>query len=387
MCTDHIPGLRVCNGCLKTKGVHPPYLIKDTMSEYTSTKSFVDKYHKQALKNISILLVSVIGVIIVTGLFSVSVYDDISLIESYQIIIDHIRGVEHEFRSQEWWADRYIWNMVIPRIVAALLAGISLSAAGALMQALMNNPLADPYSTGISSGAAFGAIAALVTGLTINGMQGGMIISAFVGSMVPVGIVILISKKMPLSPAALILVGTALSYFFNSMVTYMLVMTDVETLQTAYIWQIGSFESITWDSIPLMAVATLICSIIVLILSKKLNIMSLGDANAKSLGLDVEKFRLICLIVMAVMTASIVCFTGTIGFLGLVAPHLVRIVVGSDNKFVVPISMALGAFILLLADYVALSTEVTVGTIMSMIGAPLFFILIVWQRKGYGAIY
>ncbi len=360
------------------------------MSENLHSDSLVERYHHLTMRKLLVLVVSVIGVIIVVGLFSVSAYDNISLMEAYRIIWDHIMGVEYEPRTTEWWADRFIWNTVMPRIVAAIVAGASLAAAGALMQALMNNPLADPYSTGISSGACFGAIVALVLGLTITSTSGqsGMIVNAFVGAMIPVGVVILISKRMPLSPAALILVGTALSYFFSSMVTYLLVITDADTLQNAYIWQVGTLDTIVWSSIPMMVVVTAVGSAFVMLLTRQLNVLSLGDANAKTLGLDVEKFRVVCLIVMAIMTASIVCFTGTIGFLGLVAPHLVRILVGSDNKFVVPISMAVGSFILVLADYIAMTiSDVPVGVVMSIIGSPIFFLLILWQKKGYGTVY
>ncbi|MBR7152728.1 MAG: iron ABC transporter permease [Candidatus Methanomethylophilaceae archaeon] len=360
------------------------------MNPIESSDELVTRYHRQALRKLLVLVVSVVGVIVVVGLFSVSVYDSVSIMEAYGIIWDHIMGVQHAPRSTEWWADRFIWNTVMPRVVAAIVAGASLAAAGALMQSLMNNPLADPYSTGISSGACFGAIMALVLGLTINSLSGqsGMVVNAFLGSLIPVAIVILISKRMPVSPASLILVGTALSYFFSSMVTYMMVITDADTLQNAYIWQVGTLDTVTWESIPLMFGVTVVGSAFVMFLSRQLNILSLGDANAKTLGLDVEKFRIVCLLVMAVMTASIVCFTGTIGFLGLVAPHLVRLLIGSDNRFVIPIAMAMGAFILVLADYIAMSvSDVPVGVVMSIIGSPIFFALILWQKKGYGTVY
>lgn len=228
----------------------------------------------------------------------------------------------------------------------------------------------------------------MVTSLTIAANQNGTVISAFIGAMIPVTIIIVISKKMDVSPATLILIGTAISYFFNSMVTYMMVITDAETLKNAYIWQIGTLDNVQWESIPMIATITLIGSLIVMLLSKTLNVMSLGDASAKTLGLDVDKIRIFSLLIMAIMTASIVCFTGTIGFIGLVAPHVVRIVIGSDNKFVIPISMTFGALLLVFADYLAFAiVGLPVGLITSMIGSPIFLLLILWQRKGYGAIY
>ena len=353
-----------------------------------SSEDLIENYRFQLFKKTMLLVVSIACLLLTIGLLSMSAYDNITLWQAYEVIINHILGNEYEFRSELWWADRTIWYSIIPRVLAGILAGMSLAAAGTLMQSLMKNPLADPYSTGISSGACFGAIAAMVTGLTITASQNGTVISAFIGAMIPVAIIIVISKKMDVSPATLILIGTAISYFFNSMVTYMMVITDAETLQNAYIWQIGTLDNVQWESIPLIATITLIGSVIVMFLSKTLNVMSLGDASAKTLGLDVEKVRTFCLLVMAVMTASIVCFTGTIGFVGLVAPHVVRMIIGSDNKFVIPISMTFGALLLVFADYVAFSiVGLPVGLITSMIGSPIFLLLILWQRKGYGAIY
>ena len=143
-----------------------------------------------------------------------------------------------------------------------------------------------------------------------------------------------------------------------------------------------------WSSLPIMAVVTVVGSLAVMILSSKLNIMSLGDNSAISLGVDIQKFRLVCLILMAVMTAAIVSFTGILGFIGLVAPHLVRLVIGSDNRFVVPLSMSVGALLMLVSDYLAFQfASIPVGVVLSVIGSPVFFALIVWQNKRTGAIY
>ena len=355
----------------------------------TQKDALIDRYHKQALKKLMILFICVSGTVLIFGLLSVTTYNTMSLKEAYEIIINHIIGHEYPIRTTEWWADFYIWNTAIPRGVVAVIAGASLAAAGTLMQSLMNNPLADPYSTGISSGACFGAVAAIIMGISFNVTSSGstIVFNAFVGSMIPAAIMIVISKKIEMTPATLILIGTALSYFFNSMVTYMMVTTDADTLHSAYLWQVGTLENVTWDDVPLMFAVTAIGTVFTILMSRQLNIMALGDASAKTLGLDVEKFRIICLTVMALMTASIVSYVGIIGFLGLVAPHLVRMVVGSDNRFVIPISMSVGAFLLILADYFAISFGIPVGVVMSVIGSPIFFALIVFKKKSYGAIY
>ncbi|WP_400223975.1 FecCD family ABC transporter permease [Methanomethylophilus alvi] len=350
----------------------------------------ISEYHHLMARRLILLLVCIVGIILFVGLFSLSAYEGISLSDTYHIIWNHICGNEYEKRSLFWWADRYIWNTAIPHALVAIIAGASLAVCGALMQSLMGNPLADPYSTGISSGACFGAVAAIVVGVSFSSVTGemGIVTNAFIGALIPAMLIIFISERVRMTPATLILLGTAISYFFNSMITYVMVTTDADTLKSAYLWQVGSLDGMTWSSVPLMLAVTIVGSAFVMMATRKLNVMSLGENSAISLGIDVQKFRIICLALMAVMTAAIVSYTGIIGFVGLVAPHIVRLVIGSDNKFVVPISMAVGAFLLLFADYIAYQlSNIPVGVVMSLIGSPVFFILIVLQSRKSGVIY
>ncbi|AMK14128.1 iron ABC transporter permease protein [methanogenic archaeon mixed culture ISO4-G1] len=353
----------------------------------TATVDIQTKYHILTMRKVMVLAISIVGVILAVGFLSLSVCPDISLGEAYGLIWNHLIGTEYVPGSQDWWNDRFIWNRSLPRSVCAIVAGIGLAASGVMMQSLMNNPLADPYSTGISSGACFGAVASIVMASLFNAAYGDgtTIIFAFLGAMIPAMIIILISSRILVTPATLILLGTAISYFFNSMITYMMVTTDADTLQNAYIWQIGTLDTVTWSQMPIIASISIAGAAVVLLLSKKLNLLALGDNSAKTLGLDVESFRIVCLMVMAVMTAGIVSFTGILGFVGLVTPHIVRFLVGSDNKFVTPISMAFAAFLLLISDYLSQTVfDVQVGAVLALIGSPIFFILIVTQRKGRG---
>lgn len=348
------------------------------------------EYRRGILVKAVMIVVSIVGIVLFVGLLSVSNYEGVGLRETYQIIWNHLFGEPYETGSLFWWADRYIWNTAMPHALAAILAGASLAVCGAMMQSIMTNPLADPYSTGISSGACFGAISAIVMGVTFSTVAGemGIVTNAFIGAMVPALLIIFLSQRIHMTPATLILLGTAVSYFFNSMVTYLMVTTDVDTLQSAYMWQIGSLDGMTWSSLPIMAAVTIIGSAIVMAMASKLNVMSLGENSAVSLGVDIQTFRLCCLILMAVMTAAIVSFTGILGFIGLVAPHLVRLVIGSDNRFVIPMSMAVGALLMLVSDYLAFQfAAIPVGVVLSVIGSPVFFALIVWQNKRTGAIY
>ena len=348
------------------------------------------EYHKAIARKILLLIICIIGIVLFVGLLSISNYEGVGLRETYEIIWNHICGNEYPLKSLEWWADRYIWNTAMPHALAAIVAGAALAICGTMMQSMMSNPLADPYSTGISSGACFGAVAAIIVGISMTSVSGemGIVCNAFIGALVPALLIIFISQRIRMTPATLILLGTAISYFFNSLITYMMVTTDADTLKNAYMWQIGSLDGMTWSSLPIMLIVTVIGSIVVMMTANKLNVLSLGENSAISLGVDVQRFRTACLVLMAIMTAAIVSFTGIIGFVGLVAPHLVRMIIGSDNRFVAPISMVMGALLLLIADYIAFElSNIPVGVVMSIIGSPVFFALIIYQSRKPGVIY
>lgn len=354
-------------------------------------EAMVRQYHHGIFLKLVLLAVMIVAIVLMVGFMALSVYDTLTLGEAYEVIIGHIQGVDFPLRSEYWWADHYIWDTAMLYALAAIISGAALACCGSLMQSLMSNPLADPYSTGISSGACLGAMAAIIMGVSISTMTGtaGTVINAFVGAMVPAAIVIIISERIRMTPATLILIGTALSMFFGALMSFMMVSTDSETLQEVYLWQVGNFDHLGWNAIPVMLGITVVGSILVMLLTRKLNIMSLGDASAQSLGIDVRRFRTLALTLMAVMTAAIVAYVGIIGFIGLVCPHIVRLLTGSDNKYVIPISMALGALLMICAAYLSLTVgSMPIGVIISAIGAPIFFLLIVFSKNsGKGAIY
>ena len=355
-----------------------------------SSEGMIEEYHHLIARRILLLVFCIAGIILFAGLLSITNYPDLTIGKTYELIIKHITGQQDTYTRAEWWADRYIWNTAMPHVVLAILAGASLAVCGTLMQALMGNPLADPYSTGISSGACFGAVSAIIAGTFFAAISGqtGIILNAFLGAMIPAVIIVILASRIKMTPATLILLGTALSYFFNSMITYLMVTTDADNLKSAYLWQIGNLNNVSWSSIPFIAIVTIVGSIIIMGMANKLNIMANGEHTAISLGVDIQNFRTYCLLLMAIMTASIIAYTGIIGFVGLVAPHLVRMIIGGDNKFVIPISMTAGAFIILLADYISyLLSGIPIGVITCLIGSPVFFFLIIWQSKRTGAIY
>lgn len=360
------------------------------MQEDVEADGFREEYHHLIARRLLLLAVSIAGIILFVGLLSITNYPDMTVGEAYDLIWRHVTGRQDTFDSYEFWADRYIWKTAMPHAAMAILAGASLAVCGTLMQAIMGNPLADPYSTGISSGACFGAVAAIVAGSffsAING-QSGIVLNAFLGSMIPAVIIIVVAGRIRMTPATLILLGTAISYFFNSLTTYMMVTTDADTLKSAYLWQVGNLTNVDASALPGVAAVTIVGGAVIMGMSNKLNIMANGDSTAISLGVDIQRFRMLCLLLMALMTSVIVAYTGIIGFIGLVSPHLVRLVIGGDNKFVIPISMVVGAFLMLLADYIAfMLSNIPIGVVISLIGSPVFFALIVWQSRRTGAVY
>lgn len=352
-----------------------------------TNNEFVEGYRRANFRKIALSLVCLIILLAVTVYFILTIYPPISASEAIDVIRTHLDGGSYARRTTMWWADYYIFEEAIPIMLGAIVAGCGLAAAGSLMQAIMNNPLADPYSTGISSGACLGAVASIVVGVSFATAGGyGIVVNAFIGAMVPALIIIILARKIHMTPATLILAGSALSYFFNAMITYLMYSANPDDLQEAYLWQVGNFSNVTMDTLPVMAIITIIGSILVFLMSKTLNVMSMGDKSAKALGIDVENFRVICLLLMAVMTAGIVSFTGILGFVGLVSPHIVRLIVGSDNRFVLPISMLMGATLLVVSEYLAkvVFDDIAVGVIVSLIGSPIFFLLIVGQKKNKG---
>lgn len=342
-----------------------------------------------AVRVLFIALIAVVAVALILVSLTVGTRS-LSVEQVYTLLIDHIKGVTYD-RTTEfelWFDDNIVWNSRLPRALFAIVAGAGLAVAGAAMQSVMKNPLADPYTTGISSGALMGVALSMVLGFSVgSGDTGGfgIVVNAMLFAIIPVAVIYLMSPFLNSSPATLILAGTAVSYLFSSLTDILLVSTDSETLAGVYQWQIGTLSDLTWES---LAFSLLLCgagTVLLMFLANKLNLMSLDDKDARALGLDSDKMRLLCLMVLSFMAASIISFTGVIGFVGLIVPHMVRMVVGADNRLVIPGSVAVGAAFLLGCDIISRSIDVSavipVGVVTSLIGAPIFLYLVVIQRR------
>lgn len=339
-------------------------------------------YHKNTVKKLTFIVLCILLAFIAAGL-AMSIGDySVSFLDTYKVVWDHLFGTVPDYLET---ADYIIWDWRLPRICTGLLAGAGLGAAGAVMQSILRNPLADPYTTGISSGASFGATLAMGLGITIVGGTYAIVIGAFVFALVPMFVIITVSKMKGASPTTMIMAGIAVMYIFNAMTTMIKLWVDPDKLSAIFSWSVGSIDGATWLQVYTMFVIVVLGYFILQILSRRLNVLSTGDESSRSIGVNADQLRLICMLVVSLLAAGVVSFTGLIGFVGLVSPHIVRLVIGSDNRYLIPASAAFGAALLTVADIVGRTIiapdVIQVGVVTAFIGGPLFLYLIIKQKK------
>ncbi|MCQ2079916.1 MAG: iron ABC transporter permease [archaeon] len=304
---------------------------------------------------------------------------DISFVKVYETLWNHLTG-----NIKDALDDNVVWVQRLPRVLTAIFVGVGLAAAGAAMQSMMKNPLADPYTTGISSGALFGATLAMSLGFTIISGFYGRVLNAFIFAMVPALFITVLSRWKKPSPAMMILVGIAIMYIFNAVQSYMMLRADPNSASSIYTWSVGSIGMTTWEQIPVICIFSLGGFILLVLMTRTLNALNSGDAYAKSLGINVDHVRIVCLLLVSIIAAGIVSFTGIIGFIGLVSPHIARIFVGNDNRILLPASALLGACMMIVCDIVGfliLGATLQIGIVTAMIGGPLFMIILIAQQK------
>jgi len=288
-----------------------------------------------------------------------------------------------------------VYEVRLPRIVMAIVTGISLSCAGVIMQALLRNPLADPFTLGVSSGAAFGAALAIVAGASVFGInlvQSGhwmIALNAFVFGCLAVLVVYGIARLKNSSTTVLLLAGVAIGQLFSAGVSGLKYFSDNEALKDLVVWLMGGFWGAKWQVLQIL-IPLLVLSLGILVkYAWDLNALSAGEEVARTLGVKVKRIRWVCLLVVTLMASTTIAFTGIIGFIGLVAPHISRIIIGTDTRFLLPCSCLVGALLLLLSDTAArmlLSpVEIPVGIITALFGAPFFVYLLVKKRRDYWA--
>jgi len=263
----------------------------------------------------------------------------------------------------------------LPRILLGAIVGFALSTAGAIMQGFFRNPMADPSIIGVSSGAAVGAVATIAFPLVFPfGLQA----AAFVGALLAAfGVYVIATENGRTPVATLLLAGIAIQTFLGAVISYMLLQSG-ESLEEAILWLMGHLQYSSWGRIEETLPVTLLFFGILLAYARDLNVLLLGEEDAHALGIDVERTKRLLLAGSSVITAAAVAVAGVIGFVGLIVPHMMRLIVGPDHRILIPTSALAGATFLVLADTVARSgpAEVPVGIVTAAVGAPFFLFLL-----------
>lgn len=332
------------------------------------------------LFNVILLVTLLFSAMYVVGLGAAN----ITVKDSYRIIYSHLAGLESGYLKS---LESIVLHYRLPRILMAILVGSGLSIAGAIMQSVVHNPIATPYIMGISSGGYVGAVLYFIFAPLLFTSTVGLMFMSIMGSMVTCLLVLYVSKKTAdMSTVTLILIGSVMNVMFLSVGNFLMSLFGTfESITNITFWTMGSLTKATWPNVAMVFVVVLMGGIFSIIHGKNLDILMQGDEVAVTLGLEVEKLRYLYLFVISVMTGFIVATCGIIAFVGLIVPHLCRILVGTSHRRLLPVVSLVGALLLVWSDALARSmvanAEIPIGIITSLIGGPLFAILML--KKGY----
>jgi len=332
----------------------------------------------------------IFGIFFIILIFIISFYA-VSAGSMHLTLEEFISGLTHSGGTSEL----VIWNIRVPRIIAAIIAGMALAVAGAVMQCILRNPLASPFTLGISHGAAFGAAFAIIvlgagethnvgTPLTLNNPY-SVTIFAFLGSLIGVFVILLLAKLRGFSPEAMILAGVAMSSLFSAALMLIQYFTDEVRLAAVVFWTFGDIGRAGWTDISIMLFVTIPALIYFMYKRWDYNALESGEETAKSLGVNTERTRLIGMVVASLIASVCVAFLGIIGFIGLIAPHIIRMLIGGDYRHLIPMSAIFGGLLLLAADTIGRTIIqpiiLPVGILTSFLGAPLFFYILIKIHK------
>ena len=280
-----------------------------------------------------------------------------------------------------------VWDIRLPYALMVVVVGFSLGLAGAEMQTILNNPLASPFTLGVSSAAAFGAALAIILGIGIPGVPDQWFISAnaFVFALFAALMLDGVTRWTKVSTSGVVLFGIALVFTFNALVSMMQFIASEDTLQGLVFWTMGSLARASWEKLGVLTAAFAILIPFSMLSSWKLTALRLGEDRAVSFGIDVRRLRLATLLRISILSALAVAFVGPIGFIGLVAPHIARMMFGEDHRYYLPASALVGALVLSLASVASKNlipgVIIPVGIVTSLVGVP-FFLSIILRHRG-----
>jgi iron complex transport system permease protein len=279
-----------------------------------------------------------------------------------------------------------VWDIRVPRVILGLTVGSGLAVGGAVIQAVVRNPLGDPYLLGIAPGASLGAVAAIVLGSAATaglGLSG----AAFVGALGSFAVTLAIARQGPSwQPNRLVLVGVAVGYALSSVTFFLQILATPAQVQRVLFWSLGSVAGGRWSNVALPAVAVLAGTTLLVVLARHIDALVLGDATASSLGLDVGRVQALLVAAASLLTGALVAVAGGIGFVGLIVPHVARLLVGAAHRRVLVAGVLLGGPFLVLVDIAARMVrqpaEIPIGIVTAAIGAPTFLVMIRAKRPG-----
>jgi iron complex transport system permease protein len=293
-------------------------------------------------------------------------------------------GIENPWVPGDDRTEGGLWVVRFPRIVMAMVVGAALAVSGAVMQAIFGNPLAEPGVVGVSSGAALGASIALIAGL---GAFGDWTVAsiAFVGALLATLLVYAIARSNGRTEVVtLLLTGIAINAFAGAGLAFTLYIADAATREQIIFWQLGSLSGSNWPEVLLVFVVAVVGTGVAIMLGRRYDLLALGERNARHLGVDVERLRIGSIVLVAVLTGAAVAFVGIIAFVGLIVPHIVRMVLGPSHRALIVTSAFGGALLLVVADLLARTlvpgAELPIGLLTSLVGGP-FFLFLLWQQR------
>lgn len=331
-----------------------------------------DKFEK---RRVLLLTLPILMVLVALFAFTAGNYE-ISVSKVFSVLFSKITGYENTSITK--MDEVIVWNIRAPRVIMAILAGAALASAGAAYQGCFRNPLVEPFILGVSSGAAFGAALGIVIPAIFISLQ----VSAFFFAMVAVSLSYFLAKNKGETPTVgLILSGVIVGSIFSAFVSILKYISEDTQLREITFWMMGGLYYSSWRDVGINAVATILCFAVIWMLSWKLNILSMGDEEARSLGVNPEKYKLIFIVAATLVTSISVASVGIIAWVGLMMPHAARLLTGPDNRYVVPVAAAMGGIYLIFCDTIARTAtqaEIPLGIITSILGAPF----LIWLLRG-----
>ncbi|MDA7814903.1 iron ABC transporter permease [Pontimonas sp.] len=329
---------------------------------------------------LGLILVAAVIVSAITGQLAISPSDVVGSLLKWM-------GIANSWAPADPVIESTLEVVRFPRIVMALAVGAALAVAGALMQAVFGNPLAEPGVVGVSSGAALGASTAIVFGISASG--GGVALLAFLGGLGATLLVYAVARAGGRTEVVtLLLTGIAINAFAQAGLAFVLFLADTASREQIVFWQLGSLAGSLWSEVVVVLPVLVIGTVLALMMSRQLDLLALGERNARHLGVDVERLRIVAIVLVALLTGVAVAFAGIIAFVGLVVPHIIRMALGPAHRGLLLASAVGGGALLAVADLLTRTlvsgADLPIGMLTALVGGPFFFGLLYQQRRRSG---